>query len=84
LAQLAWVVPCTPDEVPYGARSCAATAFADAVAQLEPLVSLPLELMPVAARPAGASPQPEPQLVPQEALRPLDGRDVRALASLQA
>jgi len=49
----------TQDEVRYGEQSCAETAFADAAAQLEPLVSRLLE--PV-AQPAKLSQKPEPQL----------------------
>jgi hypothetical protein len=83
-ARLARVAPCTPDEVPCGARSCAARALAHAVAQSAPLVSLPPEPLVVAARPAGASQKLEPQLVLRERSLLLDGRAAaQARASLE-
>jgi len=82
LAQRAQVAPCTPDEVQCGERSCAATARADALAQLAPLVLLPTEPVAVAARVAGASQKLEPQLVPREASQPSNGRAAQPLASL--
>jgi len=82
LARLAQAAPCTPDEVPCGARSCAATAFADAVGQLAaPTVWLPLVQLAVAAWPGMASPTLEPQLVPRAASRLWDGRAGPAPAS---
>jgi len=72
---------CTPDEVQCGERSCAVTAFAGAVAQLAPRVSLPREQAAVAGRPAEALQKPEPQLGPQESLLLLDGRAAPARAS---
>jgi len=68
LEQQARAAPCTPDEARCGERSCAATAFAGAVAQLAPRVSLLLEQAAVAGRPAEALQKPEPQLGPREAL----------------
>jgi hypothetical protein len=68
LAQLAGPAPGTPDEVPYGERSSVETAPADAVAQSEPLASLLLKMLAVAAQREPPLQTLEPQLGPREPL----------------
>ena len=74
------MAPGTPDEVPYGERSSAAKAGADAE-QSAPPVSL---LAAVAEQQVLPSQKLAPQLVPQEASQPVDARVTQALGSLGA
>lgn len=79
LTQIARAAPCTPDEARCEGRSCAAVAFADALAQLAPLVSwLQESAVPVAAR---ASPKLERQTATREASQLLAARAAPALAA---
>jgi hypothetical protein len=77
LAPTAWAALCTPDEARSGERSSAVKA--DAIARLEPLVSLLLEAA-VAAR-LRVSPQ-YAKLQTPEPSRPADLPDARERASL--
>jgi hypothetical protein len=76
LALTAWVALCTPDEALSGERSSAVKA--DAIAQLEPLISPPQEAV-VAARLPVAPQYAKPQT--PEASQPADLPDARELAS---
>lgn len=78
-AQLAPGVPCTRDAVRYAVRSCAATVLAAAAAQWEPLVSLPPELLAVAALASEESQQSELQLGLLEAAQPADELAARSV-----
>jgi len=77
--QMARAAPYTPDEVRCGGRSCAAAAFADALAQLAPLVSRLRESAVAAA--ARASQKPEQQTAKREASQLLAARTAPVLAA---
>ena len=74
------MAPGTPDEVPYGERSCAAKACADAEPSEPPASLLPV----VAERQVLPLQKLAPQLVPPEALQTVLARGVQALGSLGA
>jgi len=80
LAPPVWEVPCTPDEVRSAERSCGVTALADALAQLESLVS---RRQPVAVeqRQTTAPLKLEARLAPPASSHLADGPDAQELES---